>query len=123
MPKIPFFNKKDDESGDPLQSLVLKERLRVLKKTNITETGPLEGVVRSDKRLKTHKVGEILLADGKTISCLVHDFSDTGMRLEIREDGATPPDGFRLRVPTLQFDRRVIVVWRSANSVGVSYTE
>lgn len=124
MAKIPFLKGKDVKpaSGDRLASLVLKERLRVLKKTNLTDTGPISGTPRTNRRQRTHKVGEIHLPDGKTISCLVNDFSDSGMRLEITEEGVTPPDEFRLRVPTLEFDRRVRVVWRGDAAIGVGYS-
>ncbi len=120
MPRLPFFKKKEDQAGDPLDALILKERMRVLKRTSLAESAPIEGKPRSNKRQRTRKVGEIFLPDGKTLSCLVHDFSDTGMRLELTESG-DPPDEFRLRVPTLQFDRPVVVKWRAASGLGVSY--
>ncbi|MEO1013583.1 MAG: PilZ domain-containing protein [Pseudomonadota bacterium] len=120
MPRLPFFKKKDEPAGDPLESLILQERMRVLKRTTLSEAEPIEGKARSTKRHRTRKVGEIFLPDGKTLSCLIHDFSDTGLRLELTEPG-DPPDSFRLRVPTLQFDRTVNVKWRSASGLGVGY--
>ncbi|MEM6538836.1 MAG: hypothetical protein AAF742_04460 [Pseudomonadota bacterium] len=125
MGRLGIFGKKEQAKakGDPLEALVLKERLRVLKNTDMSETGPISGTPRGSKRERSHKVGEIRLEDGKTISCLVHDFSDSGMRLEITEDGMEAPEQFRLRVPTLQFDRDVIVKWSAGAELGVTYLD
>ena len=117
-----FRKDKETKSADPLERLVLKERLRVMRKTGKAVGEPvITGVRRGNDRTRTHKVGEILLDNGKTLSCIVSDFSDTGMKIQITEEGEAP-DRFRLRVPTLEFDRTVEVAWREAPLLGVAYT-
>ena len=122
MGKFLRFRKEADNRADPMEALVLKERLRLLKKINVTKNsgGAMDGPRRVDGRKKTHRVGEIILEDDRRLSCLVADFSDSGMRLQLTEYGDIP-DSFRLRVPTLEFDRAVTVVWRREDAVGVTY--
>ncbi|MEM6413239.1 MAG: PilZ domain-containing protein [Pseudomonadota bacterium] len=114
--------RKPADTTDPMEALVLKERLRMLNKINgnISTGGSIDGPRRLGDRKKTHRVGEIVLDSDHTLSCLVTDFSDTGMRLLITEAGEAP-DEFRLRVPTLQFDRSVTVMWRTEDALGISY--
>ncbi|MEO0399394.1 MAG: PilZ domain-containing protein [Pseudomonadota bacterium] len=122
MGKFLRFRKEAETTADPMEALVLKERLRMLKKINVTKrhANLMDGPRRVDDRKKTHRVGEIIMDDGHRLSCLVSDFSDSGMRLVMTEYGETP-DNFRLRVPTLEFDRTVAVVWRTEDALGVTF--
>ena len=121
MAKLWRFGKKRDADVGPPEEGALEERLRGLKDSKRAGAeSVLEGARRVGDRQTTHRVGEIALESGKTLSCIVEDFSDTGMRLLITEEGAAP-ESFRLRVPTLEFDRVVSVVWRKEPVVGVSY--
>ncbi len=121
MPKLFGTKKSKEPQGDPLQALVMKERLRLLKKMgDAGEHSVVDGVERGSKRHKSHKVGEIVIEPSGTISCLVTDYSDSGMRLVLTE-AADAPDQFRLRVPTLEFDRLVAVVWRNEAALGISW--
>ena len=121
MPKLLPFKKEKETSPkkDRLEALVFKERLRYVKQMQSADGDSAVSGSSRNKRQKSHKVGEIFVDSNKTISCLVADFSDTGMRLEPAEDGDIP-EVFRLRVPTLEFDRDVRVVWRNETAIGVT---
>ena len=105
---------------DPLEQRILTERLRGLSKVSADKKfHPVDGQARASRK-KTHRIGEIVLAPERNISCIIHNFSDAGMRIELTEE-RQPPTNFRLRVPTLEFDRRVQVVWQSDNIVGLIF--
>ncbi len=121
MPKLFRSKKKVDQSKDPLQDLILEERIRFLKSASPRESNADDSkVYRSDQRRKEHRVATIVLGGGASLSCLVRDISDTGARLTLVEE-AELPDMFQLRVPTLQIDRRVGLVWRRDYEVGVAF--
>ena len=101
----------------------MDERLRYLQENAKADDSKRRafGPRRIKSREKTMRVGEITLETGRTVSCVVRDVSDTGMRLSLSEFSEVP-DSFRLRAPTLEFDEVVLVVWRSGDEIGVSYT-
>lgn len=108
---------------DPLRDLILEERLRFLtNKPQQDSTAMRDGdAFRAGSRKHTHRVAEILLPKSRSrLSCVVRDVSDTGLRMTMIED-ADLPERFKVRVPTLQIDRMVFLVWRRDYEIGVTF--
>jgi hypothetical protein len=76
-------------------------------------------IARRQKVLKTGKI----LAPGNlaVVDCTVRDMSETGARLAVGDQMATPNE-FRLVVPTDNIMRDAKVVWRRANLIGITFT-
>lgn len=78
--------------------------------------------LRIARRQKVLKAGKIL-APGNlaVVDCTIRDMSETGARLAVGDQMATPND-FRLVVPMDNTMRDAKVVWRRGNLIGVTFT-
>jgi hypothetical protein len=118
-----FRRKKTDPEAEAREAAALEARLSAVKE-KLAAPAPkgVDDVDRNAPRKRSKKIGEIAVGDGKTISCLVTDHSDSGMKLFLYDEEAVIPDVFRLRVPTLEIDREAYLVWREEKDIGVSFS-
>jgi PilZ domain len=73
---------------------------------------------RSTFRYRTHRPASIILPGGGSISCVVHDISTKGARLEVAAL-AKVPDDFFLLIRGERF--RCHRIWQKDNMIGVQY--
>ena len=58
--------------------------------------------------------------DGRSVECLIRDFSAAGARIEVSDDTELPSE-IELFFPLKQFTYRARVRWRGENEVGLSF--
>ena len=74
-------------------------------------------------RLKALLAAKISFNNGQsTLDCLIRNLSDTGAKLIVSAAIALP-DGFDLLIPQKSVTRRVRIVWRRGEAMGVRFDE
>lgn len=79
----------------------------------------MTGESRETKRRPTNRAG-IARADGKEITIVLRDSSETGACVRSVGSG-TIPDRFRLVAPMEKIDTDCVVIWRRGRDCGVKF--
>lgn len=115
-PSTPSFGRRiepDENEPDPVSEA---EKARALKRLDLMDIDERRDV----QRKPAFRGGEIDLPDGRTLACIVRNFSETGCRLKLAVDEDLP-DHFSVRVDNDASARPAEVVWREHGSVGVKF--
>jgi hypothetical protein len=75
---------------------------------------------RTTRRQRVLKAGTISFDRAAAISCSVRNISDGGACLEVASPIGIPPQ-FDLYIEKDQTSRTCLVIWRSANRIGVAF--
>ena len=77
---------------------------------------------RKSPRHTTFQTGWVLDPDGKEVTrCFVRDISDTGARLELRQDVELPKD-FMLAFPDQKAPRACKTMWQLSIVAGITFS-
>ncbi|MCA8888766.1 MAG: PilZ domain-containing protein [Parvularculaceae bacterium] len=115
-PSTPAFgrrNELDENEPDPVSEA---EKARALKRIDLMDIDER----RDDQRKPAFRGGEIDLPDGRTVGCILRNFSETGCRLKLAVDEDLP-DRFNVRVDNDGSARPAEVVWREHGALGVKF--
>lgn len=75
---------------------------------------------RAAARQRVFKGARVMLDDRSTLSCTLKDLSDTGAKIRIDNVAGLPPT-FRLHFVQENLVREVQVVWKTQNTLGVTF--
>lgn len=88
------------------------------------EPDPLDEVSPDERRgavrRPTFKAGEIILADGRKVPCIVRNISDSGCLMKLDNADALP-DYVAIRIDLDTPPRPAEVVWRSTSLAGAMF--
>jgi hypothetical protein len=77
---------------------------------------------RRKPRLRTIKGGSILFGTAAAIDCIIRNMSEIGAALEVERPTGVP-DNFTLLIKPEIIKRDCRAVWRSAERIGVRFTD